>query len=437
MLAQFKQHIEQNFPELLHHQTLLAVSGGVDSMVLLHLFQMLKLDFAVAHCNFQLRDEESDLDEALVQKYCLENKIAFHLKRFDTVTYTNEQNVSIQIAARELRYSWFEELCKQSDYSFVATAHHLDDQVETFLINFTRGTGIGGLVGIPERNGKVVRPLLPFSREEIQKHAVENGILWREDASNQATKYLRNKIRHLIVPVLKEENLNFLQSFQNTLTHLKNTQFLAGEALKFFKEQCVQKSDQHIHINLEQSALFSDYLIYLSEFLKDFGFLSVTEIEKIFKADSGKLLKNDKFTLLKNRGEFIIIKNIEERKSEYHINTVNDFSNLPVSLLLSKVSSIDADSDKNTIFVDAELLKWPLVLRKKKQGETFVPFGMQGIKKVSKFFKDEKLSIVEKDQTWLLVNNDEKIIWIVGLRADNRFRVTSKTNKIYKLSLNQ
>src|SRR5690554_4481448 len=437
MLVQFKQHIKQNFPELLHHQTLLAVSGGVDSMVLLYLFQMLELDFAVAHCNFQLRDEESNLDEALVQKYCLENKISFHLKRFDTVTYTNEQNVSIQIVARKLRYDWFEELSKQSDYSFVATAHHLDDQVETFLINFTRGTGIGGLVGIPERNGKVVRPLLPFSREEIKKYAVENGVLWREDASNQTTKYLRNKIRHLVVPVLKEENDRFLHSFQNTLEHLKQTQFLATEALKYFQQECVIIQADVVKVDLTKALNFREYFRYLCAFFKDFGFTSSLEIEKIIQADSGKLLKNDKFTLLKNRDEFLIIKNIEEEKSEYHINTVNDFTNLPVSFILSEVSSIDTDSDKNTIFVDADFLKFPLVLRKRKQGETFVPFGMQGVKKVSKFFKDEKLSIIEKAQTWLLVNNDNKIIWVVGQRADNRFRVTSKTNKIYKLSLHQ
>lgn len=437
MLARFKQHIEQHFPELFHHQTLLAVSGGVDSMVLLHLFQMLEFNFTVAHCNFQLRDKESNLDEYLVDEYCLKNNINIHIKHFNTIEYTEQHKVSVQIAARELRYRWFDELCKEFGYSFVATAHHLDDQAETFLIHFTRGTGIDGLLGIPERNGKIVRPLLPFSREEIHNFAVENGVLWREDASNQTTKYLRNKIRHLVVPVLKEEKDRFLHSFQNTLEHLKQTQFLATEALKYFQQECVIIQADVVKVDLTKALNFREYFRYLCAFFKDFGFTSSLEIEKIIQADSGKLLKNDKFTLLKNRDEFLIIKNIEEEKSEYHINTVNDFTNLPVSFILSEVSSIDTDSDKNTIFVDADFLKFPLILRKRKQGETFVPFGMQGVKKLSKFFKDEKLSMIEKEQTWLLVNNDNKIIWVVGQRADNRFRVTSKTNKIYKLSLHQ
>lgn len=437
MLEQFNQHIEQNFPELFHCKTIVAVSGGVDSMVLLHLFQALNLNIAVAHCNFQLRDKESNLDEYLVDEYCLENNINIHIKHFNTIEYTNQHKVSIQVAARELRYDWFDELCKEFGYSFVATAHHLDDQAETFLIHFTRGTGIDGLLGIPERNGKVVRPLLPFSREEIKKYAVENGILWREDASNQMTKYLRNKIRHLVVPVLKEENDRFLHSFQNTLEHLKQTQFLATEALKHFKQECVLIQTDVVKVDLSKALRFQGYFHYLCAFFKDFGFTSRLEIEKITQADSGKLLKNDKFTLLKNRDEFLIFENKVEEKMEYIINTVNDFANIPISVKLSEVISIEAYSDKYTIFVDADFLKFPLVLRKRKQGETFVPFGMRGVKKISKFFKDEKLSLIEKAQTWLLVNNDNKIIWIVGQRADNRFRVTSKTNKIYKLSLHQ
>lgn len=434
---QFTQHIKQNFPELSAHKTLIAVSGGVDSMVLLHLFQKSKLDFAVAHCNFQLRAKESDLDEALVENYCSENKIPFFKIRFKTMEYVQKNSVSIQVGARELRYNWFRDLCKNNDYQYIATAHHLDDEVETFLINFTRGTGINGLVGIPEKNENIIRPLLPFSREDIHNYAVENDVPWREDATNTSTKYLRNKIRHLVIPIFKEENNQFLNSFQSTKEHLKQTQFLAMEAMKYFQQECVIIQAEIVKINLTKASTFREYFNYLCAFLKDFHFTSSLEIEKMLRANSGKLLKNDKFTLLKNRNEFLIIENKVEEIIEYSINCVNDFTKLPISLSLSEISSIDTDSDKNTIFVDAKFLKFPLILRKRKQGETFVPFGMQGVKKVSKFFKDEKLSLIDKAQTWLLVNSDNKIIWIVGQRADNRFRVTDKTNKIYKLSLHQ
>lgn len=437
MLEQFNQHIEQNFPELFHCKTIVAVSGGVDSMVLLHLFQALNLNIAVAHCNFQLRDKESNLDEYLVDEYCLENNINIHIKHFNTIEYTNQHKVSIQVAARELRYDWFDELCKEFGYSFVATAHHLDDQAETFLIHFTRGTGIDGLLGIPERNGKVVRPLLPFSREEIENYAVENGVLWHEDASNQTTKYLRNKIRHLVVPVLKEENDHFLHSFQNTLEHLKQTQFLATEALKHFKQECVLIQTDVVKVDLSKALRFQGYFHYLCAFFKDFGFTSRLEIEKITQADSGKLLKNDKFTLLKNRNEFIIKENIIKYNCEYIINSTKDLINAPILLSFSEVSCVEAVSDKNTIFVDTNLLKFPLVLRKPQIGETFVPIGMRGRKKISKFFKDEKFSMFQKETAWVLVNADEQVVWVVGHRADDRFKVTENTNKVYKISLAQ
>lgn len=435
LINRFKNHIQESFPELLHKKVLLAVSGGVDSMVLLHLCKELTLDIAVAHCNFQLRGADSDADETLVINYCEENHIPFYKIAFDTETYAQTNKKSIQIAARELRYNWFKQICTDNDYHFIATAHHLDDQVETFLINFTRGTGIDGLMGIPEKNENIVRPLLIFSRDEILSYAKQHQINWREDTSNASTKYLRNKLRHLVVPILKQQNTQFLKSFQNTLTHLHETQFLASQSLKNFEEKCVIKKDDHFIISLEKAYSFKGYKYYLTHFLRKFEFASVLEIEKILQTHSGKVLKNDKFKLLKNRNEIIIYKNKSIEKHEYHISTVKDFLKLPIKLKVEEVLSIIADSDKNTIFVDYNLLKFPMILRRVQLGDVFQPFGMTGMKKVSKFFKDEKQSQLQKEHSWILVNGDGKIIWIVGLRADDRFKVTKNNQNIYKITL--
>lgn len=437
MLDQFKQHIAQKFPEIFNGKTLLAVSGGVDSMVLLHLYFALKLDFAVAHCNFQLRGTESDLDEKLVIDFCQKNNIPCFVERFDTMQFVENRKTSIQIAARELRYNWFKQICIDQNYQFIATAHHLDDQAETFLINFTRGTGIDGLVGIPEKNENIIRPLLSFSREDILKYAIENEIAWREDQSNASTKYLRNKMRHLVLPVLKEENAEFLKSFQNTLNHLKQTQLLANDAVAFFEKECVKMKDKELEIDLEKTENFNNKKHYLLQILKRYGFSSIDEIEKICISDAGKVLKNEQYTILKDRKKLIVFEEKSVLKHVFYIKSKDDVLNLPLFINISEVETEEFNTDKRTIFVNSNLLKWPLVLRRKKTGDYFQPFGMNGIKKVSKFFKDEKLSKIQKDNTWILENGDGKIIWIVGLRADDRFKITSNNQKNYKITLNQ
>lgn len=436
MLERFKKHIEQNFNELLTCKTLLTVSGGVDSMVLLHLFQQTHLNFVVAHCNFQLRETESDLDEKLVRDYCLQNNIVYFVNNFNTVNYASLNKVSIQIAARDLRYKWFDELSATHGFNFIATAHHLDDQAETFLINFTRGTGIDGLVGIPEKNGKVIRPLLPFSRDKIICYAKENEIIWREDASNATTKYLRNKIRHKIVPILKEENPQFLNSFQSTLNHLQEAQFLAAQAMNIFIKECVSETENRVEVNLEKALTFNQPFVYLTHFLKQFGFDNVNEIKKICNAGTGKVLNNAKFTLLNNRNSLQIIDNLIVNNEYIYINDILDVEKYWFIMKITEVSEFNFVSDKNIIFVNSNLLKWPLVLRKYKTGDVFQPFGLKGFKKVSKFYKDLKLSQFQKQEQWILENGDGNIIWIVGLRADDRFKVTNNKSKIYKLTTN-
>ena len=437
MLDQFKQHIAQKFPESFNGKTLLAVSGGVDSMVLLHLYHALKLNFAVAHCNFQLRGTESDLDEELVANFCKNYNIPCFVERFDTMQIVETRKVSIQIVARELRYNWFKQICNEFDYQFIATAHHLDDQAETFLINFTRGTGIDGLVGIPERNENIIRPLLNFSREDILNYATESGVEWREDQSNATTKYLRNKMRHLVLPVLKEENTEFLKSFQNTLHYLKQTQLLANDAVVFFENECVKMNEDELEIDLDKAQNFNNNKHYLLQVLKRYGFNSMNEIEKICLSEAGKVLKNDHYTILKDRNKLIVFKEKLINDDLFYIKDKTDVLNLPFFMNILEVEKEEFNTDKSTIFVNSNLLKWPLVLRRKQTGDYFQPFGMSGIKKVSKFFKDEKLSKIQKENTWILENGDGKIIWIVGLRADDRFKITNNIQQNYKITLNQ
>lgn len=437
MLKQFKQHIEEQLPELLNAKTLIAVSGGVDSMVLLDLFRQLRLDFCVAHCNFQLRGDESDQDEQLVRTYCSDHKIPLFIQRFDTSGYMAKHGGSVQMSARRLRYEWFRVLRREQQCECIVTAHHLDDQVETFLINFTRGTGIDGLTGIPQKNEDVVRPLLLFSREEILSYANSEGVRWREDASNSSVKYLRNKMRHLVVPVLKQENSHFMRSFQHTINYLKQTKSVAEDALALFKKECVRKEAQITVLDLNKVSEYANETAYLNLFFKDFGFESSEEIKKIILSETGSVLKNAKYTILKNRGELQIVDNFIVNSKEYYINDINDVVKLPFFINISEVEGANAKSDKNSIFVNSNLLKWPLLVRKKKTGDVFQPFGFEGMKKVSKFFKDEKLSKFQKEEVWILVNGDEKIIWLVGLRADDRFKITNSNQQTYLITLNQ
>lgn len=434
MLHAFQDHLNQKFPFLKSKKLLLAVSGGVDSMVLLDLLRTLNYDFAVAHCNFQLRDEASNLDEKLVENYCLKHEIIFFVKRFETIDYAELNKQSIQIAARELRYQWFKELLQINSLDYLITAHHLDDSVETFLINFTRGTGIDGLLGIPEMNENLVRPLLIFSREEIHDYALQNGVKWREDASNATTKYLRNKFRHDIIPVFKNKNEQFLKSYQQTISNLSQSSQLIQDACNLVGEKVFLKSEHLLEIDIEGLKKFPNYNEYLYQWLKKYDFKSWEDIFELVNGSTGKKIYSEGFILLKNRNSLILNKIEVEKKEEIEIFEHEKEILSPISLIFESI--IDNETvfnNSNEIVVDADLLKFPLKLRKKEQGDYFYPFGMRGKKKVSKYFKDEKFSMFNKQETWLLVNNNEEIIWIVGSRMDDRFKINNQTN--YKLKI--
>ena len=434
MLIKFQHNIEQNFAQLKNKKLLLAVSGGIDSMVLLDLFYKLRFDICVAHCNFQLRGKESDADEMLVREICQEGYIPYFINSFDTHEFAKENKLSIQLAARKLRYDWFQELLLLG-FDYVLTAHHLDDSLETVLINFSRGTGLEGLTGIPAQNGYVVRPLLPFSRLEIEHFAAENQIQWREDSSNASDKYLRNKIRHSIVPLLKEMNAGFLDSFQNTVQHLQQAESLVDDATRLVYEKVVNEKENQLEINLTQLLKFQNYQAYLYQWLNKYGFSAWNDINDLVEAQSGKQVFSETHVLLKDREKLILSERKYNNKEEvYTIDSITSKVNIPLNLTFCKEVNL-LETDSNCIFVNEEALKFPLTIRKWQEGDYFYPAGMNGKKKLSKYFKDEKYSLLDKENQWLLCAEDQ-IIWIIGKRADNRFIANETTKNLIKIELN-
>lgn len=434
MLQKFQKHIKTHFPFLEYSRFYIAVSGGIDSMVLVHLFQHFPYEFGLLHCNFKLRGDESDSDMRFIHDYCDENKLQLRIGFFETDEIAKQNKMSIQETARLLRYNWFYEQMEEMNADFVATAHHQDDNLETFLINLSRGTGLDGLTGIPSINERIIRPLLPFSREEIEYYAKENSIQWREDSSNESDKYLRNKIRHHVVPILKELNPNFLESFQKTQEYLKVAQSLVNDAeYIMYQEVATEKEDGTVHFNLDKLLQLPNYKGYLYQWLKQFGFTAWNDIYDLVDAQTGKQVFSDEFVVLKNRNFLILFRKTGSNEDFFLIHKEDRQVNIPLKLSFCNVGDISV-SDSNCIFVDEDLIEFPLTLRKWNEGDAFYPFGMKGKKKLSKFFKDEKMSLIDKSNCWILCSKEE-IIWVVGQRADDRFKVSTNTTKILKITL--
>ncbi|WP_026726687.1 tRNA lysidine(34) synthetase TilS [Flavobacterium sasangense] len=435
MLTKFQNHIEQNFHQLKDKKLFLAVSGGIDSMVLLDLFYKLRFDVCVVHCNFQLRGKESDGDEMLVREICQDRYIPYFIEKFDTLEFAKENKLSIQLAARKLRYDWFQEIISHG-FDYVLTAHHLDDNVETFLINFIRGTGLEGLTGIPAQNGNIIRPLLPFSRLEIENYALENKIQWREDSSNASDKYFRNKLRHDIVPILKELNTGFLDSFQNTLHHLQQAESLVEDASKLVYEKVVVVKENQLEIHLKPLLEFQNYKAYLYQWLKEYRFSAWNDIYDLVEAQSGKKVFSETHILLKDREKLILFERKSSNNSTFFIiESLDSKVNIPLKLRFYKGVNI-FETHSNCIFVDESKLKFPLTIRKWQEGDYFYPSGMNGKKKLSKYFKDEKYSLLDKENQWLLCSEDQ-IVWVIGKRADNRFTSNETTQNSIKIVLEE
>lgn len=435
MPLDFNSHINQNLPFLTKSKCLIAVSGGIDSVVLTHLCQKLNFNIALAHCNFNLRGKESDADEDFILQLAEDFNLEVFIESFETEEYVKTNKLSTQMAARELRYNWFNELAEQLKFDYILTAHHADDNLETFLINLSRGTGLDGLLGIPEINGNIIRPLLKFSREDIHIYAKENKLKWREDSSNASTKYLRNQLRLEVIPKLKEINPDFLHNFNKTQQYLQDAKELIEDRIDEVSNNVINEVSEHkIQFKISEIQKLNNPKAYLYELLKDYGFTEWDDVHSLLGAQSGKQIFSSSYRLIKDRDYLILSEITSEGQRIITISEKESAVKTTIGILNFKTVKQINDSNESTIFVDKTLLKYPLTVRNWQEGDYFYPFGMKGKKKLSKYFKDEKLSLFDKENIELLCSKND-IIWIIGRRADDRFKVSENTNQILKISL--
>ncbi len=445
---------------------LLTVSGGKDSVTMFNLFCGAnrsgdRILFAVAHCNFQLRGEDSNEDELFVEDLCKKQGITFHSTRFETKKFVKKNKVSTQMAARTLRYEWFEQIRQKFGYSYIATAHHLNDSIETVLLNLTRGTGITGLRGILPKKDYIIRPLLFASREQIDSYVADNQLVWREDSSNASDDYQRNLLRNQVVPLLKKINPNFDETFARNLERLQAVEADFRRNLNSFKTTVMREENEVVFLKIANIKYYQSAAYFLEELLKDFGFnyFQSKEIYHSLDGLSGKVFHSATHTLLKDREDLIItspkrrspqpspIGREQEQKAlpifgegwatdaseEFHTVTCDD-KNLCFSVV--EIADFEANFAKNntTLFVDYDKITFPLMLRTWQEGDWFIPLGMKGQKKISDFLIDKKVSMNLKKVIFLLTSQDN-ILWIVGHRADDRFKITETTKRVLKVEI--
>jgi len=438
MKLAFEQHIKSNFPFLFEQKIFVAVSGGLDSMVLTDLCLKSGLTIALAHCNFKLRNEESDKEEAFVLNYARKHNLTVFTEHFDTANFATNSKISVQMAARKLRYNFFDELCISQQFDAVLTAHHSDDNLETFFINLSRGSGIDGLIGIPKLNDKIVRPLLPFSRNQISEYAKTHNIQWCDDSSNASLKYTRNKLRHELVPVLKSIYPTIVEALKRTQKNLLASKDLLKNHIEDIENRVISfSSSNETHYTIEQLKLLKPLRSYIYPLFGKYGFTDLDELYNLVEAQPGKQMHSASHTILKDRDILILVPKLY-LKSNFFLS-INDLgkkvklSNYGIHINFRKVSKL-GNFSKNTLYLDHDKLQFPLVLRSWKDGDFFFPYGMTGKKKLSKFFKDEKLSLLQKSKVILLCSNKD-VVWVVGMRPDSRFMATSKTNHILNVKI--
>ena len=439
MLEFFKKFISEERLVTSGKTLLLAVSGGIDSVVLTDLSNRAGLKFAIAHCNFGLRGKESDGDEIFVNQLAKKHKVEFHSKRFDTKAFAAEHKVSIQMAARELRYQWFDKLLTENKYSELLVAHHKDDEVETFFINLIRGTGIAGLHGIALKREKIVRPLLFTNRKNIEKYARQNKLAYREDSSNASEKYLRNKLRLKIIPLLKEINPSLESGINKSIQRIREFEQLISETVQAKLDAIRVKKKNGIEIDCKKLAMLNPASVYMYELLKPFGFNESVckEVSTIIsEKSSGKQFLSRTHRLLKNRDTLIITDLLKKAPKEFQLKVTTKKVTQPFRLTISKteVKSLRIPSAASTACLDFDKLKFPLSIRRWRNGDAFYPLGMKTQKKLSDFFIDNKYSMLDKERAWLLTSGQD-IVWVIGKRIDERYKITKETKTVYKLEV--
>lgn len=450
----FKKHITDQHLFSIKDILVLAVSGGVDSVVLCELCKQAGYNFTIAHCNFQLRGAESERDEQFVQQLGEKYAVAVEVKRFDTEQYAAANKLSIQEAARALRYAWFEELVSsrepevvslestQKGRVFLLTAHHADDNAETLLMNFFRGTGLHGLTGIPASINYIRRPILPFSKEELLAFAKEQQLDYVEDSSNQSSKYTRNFFRNELIPAISKVYPQVNANLQDNIARFKEIEKLYQLSVGAIKKKLLKETGAEVHIPVKQLMGYQSRAL-LYEIIKDYGFQEkqVEELVKLAGSDSGRYIESPvlPYRIIKHRHWFIISP-VQSTASTAIVIEEKDKQVVFEQGLLQVETTSDlkpAWPASNFIAsIDFNKITFPLLLRKWKAGDYFYPLGMTKKKKLSRFFIDQKLSKTDKENTWV-IESDQRIIWVVGYRIDERVKVLSSTKKMLKLSLHQ
>jgi tRNA(Ile)-lysidine synthase len=439
MIENFRTYIKQN--ELCNdqQQVILAVSGGVDSVVMTDLFYESGYSCIILHCNFGLRGDESEADEAFVRSIAASYEIPVFVRKFRTEEFAEENGISIQMAARELRYDWFDEMAREYHEDVIATAHNMNDSVETVLLNLCRGTGVKGITGIPVKNGKYIRPLLFASRTDILLYAKEHHIQFREDSSNASKKYQRNKVRHDLIPLFEEINPSFIQTMSENIQRFRESHLIYREQVEKKRNEIFIAKDTHIEVDLEALKGLDPHGSWLYELFSEFGFSidQCLNIKNILNSNSGKQFISPTYRLFKDRDKLLLYKSEETSFERYYIDSPESKASLPFSMDIEVIDRDDLKAfpdSQNIAFLDLDKLNFPLILRKWQHGDYFFPLGMEQMKKVSDFYIDNKIPLPEKKRTWILTSGN-KIVWITGLRIDNRFKITDKTKQILKLHL--
>ena len=435
----FKNFFIENDINLAEDKYLLAVSGGIDSMVLFDLFIKNNINFSVASCNFQLRGKDSDNDLKFVENICIKNSINLYSTVLDVDKFSTMRKISTQMAARELRYDFFKKILEKHKYSYIVTAHHLDDNIETIIFNFIKSTGYKGLVGIPFNKNKILRPLINISKEEIEDYAVSNNISWRLDKSNNSNKYSRNKIRNEVIPLLKEINPSLGKSLTESLKRIQKLSHDIKTRIDLFIQKFVDFKDDYINIKKDFIDDIEKYEILLFDFFQDYGF-NYSQIENIIKSlkakNQKKFISLNYELIIERKSIFIITKDflVKTRYESKEIeNIVLPFFNLNVKKY--KKSLFTLNKSNNNAQLDFDKITYPICIRNYKKGEKFLPLGMRKNKKISDFLSDKKVNYIIKLRQCVITDSTDSVLWVVGHQISNKFKVDSETKNILEFEI--
>lgn len=439
LVRRFQRYMQETLDVGVDDKVLLAVSGGRDSMLMAHLFLAAGYPCAIAHCNFHLREVDADLDEQLVREFAAQYTVPFFVRHFQTNVYAEQYGVSTQMAARELRYAWFEELRVQQNAQWIAIAQHQDDHIETVLLNLTRGTGLQGLQGILPKRGNIIRPLLFLSSQEITACVQELQIPFRDDQSNFSTKYVRNKVRLEIIPKFREITSEFDDIMCENIVHFQEAYDLLQSFVLPIREKLFVPENGFIRIKKSKLQPYLHRLPLLFELFKPYGFPKnvLADMQAHWSSESGKLFRSPNYELLLDRDDIWLKAQGEAEHAceaiEVQVDTsIFSFAGKLFEVAIGEDTSIQ--HSENVLQVDFQKMEFPLILRFWEEGDYFCPLGMGGKrKKVSDYFIQKKIGRYEKKAIPILFNGNGDIIWIVGYRADNRYRITKSTKKVFTL----